>query len=186
MTATASAVSAPVHGPGSVSPQAGHAQAGGPVGGQVFPEVVRLVTRGDGTQRLTLRLSPENLGEVRIVVTVRDGAVGVSLSAGAEAQEALLHGSGDLRRLLESVGAASTQIVVRDLPAPSAGQAGVQPFGSGTAATYADGGASGREHQRDGREPQPHAADGRRHTDVGTHPTANPAPASAAGVDLRL
>jgi flagellar hook-length control protein FliK len=161
------------------------AQGPGPVGAQVFPEVARLVTRGDGTQRLTLRLSPENLGEVRIVVTVRDGHVDVSLAAGAAAQEALRHGSPELRRLLESVGAAGTQVVVRDLPATtSSTPAGAQPFGTGTSTTYSEGGAPGRE--RGGADPQRHTPDGHRQG-APTHPTATTAPpASAAGVDLRL
>lgn len=86
-----------------------------PVTGQVFPEVVRLMSRGDGTQRITLRLSPEHLGEVRVVLTLRDGAVQVALSADAHAQEALRSGSRELHRLLEMVGASSSQIKVTAL-----------------------------------------------------------------------
>ena len=81
---------------------------------QVFPEVARLVTRGDGTHRITFRLTPDNLGEVRIVLTVRDGAVQVAMTASAAAQEALRSGSHELHRLLESVGASSSQIKVSD------------------------------------------------------------------------
>jgi len=170
-----------------------------PVPGQVFPEVVRLVTRGDGTQRLTLRLTPENLGEVRIVVTVRDGGVEVRLAAGTEAQDALRHGSADLRRLLESVGATSTQIVVRDLHGGSTSALGtsagpgspVQPPGTGAAATYADGqGGHARDHQRGGDASGDrlgrHQTSGPAHNGVRPEPATTTAAAAAAGVDLRL
>jgi len=174
----------------------GPAPAAGPVAGQVFPEVVRLVTRGDGTQRLTLRLSPENLGDVRIVVTVRDGGVDVRLAAGADAQDALRHGSADLRRLLESVGATSTQIVVRDLPGGSTATLGStnvptaagQPAGNGAAGTYADG-HGGRDHQRGGDPSGPqseHQTSGPAHIGVRSQPATSIAPAAAAGLDLRL
>lgn len=163
----------------------GSAEAG-PVGGQVFPEVARLVTRGDGTQRLTLRLSPENLGDVRIVVTVRDGAVDVSLAAGGHAQEALLHGSPELRRLLESMGAASTQIAVRDLPSAT------QQPGGGAASAGTSGLGPG-DGDRSGDDPS-----AQRHTSGGHHPAGHPTATSrsgstdpttqapASGVDLRL
>jgi len=190
VTAPASAVTHFANGP---------ANTAAPVSGQVFPEVVRLVTRGDGTQRLTLRLTPENLGEVRIVVTVRDGGVDVRLAAGAEAQDALRHGSADLRRLLESVGATSTQIVVRDLPSGSTSALGTStgqtsaahPAGAGAAATYADSqGGHARDHQRggdaSGHPLGQHQTSGPAHTGMRPQPATTTAPAAAAGVDLRL
>ena len=85
---------------------------------QVFPDVARLMTRADGTQRITLRLTPDNLGEVKIVLTVRDGVVQVDLSASAHAAEALRSGAHQLHRLLELAGATSSQIKVVD---PSTG-----------------------------------------------------------------
>lgn len=173
----------------------GPAPATGPVPGQVFPEVVRLMTRGDGTQRLTLRLSPENLGEVRIVVTVRDGGVDVRLAAGAEAQDALRHGSADLRRLLESAGATSTQILVRDLPGGSTATLGsatvpsAAPAGNGASGTYADShGGHARDHQHG--DPSGHRSghqtSGPAHIGVRSQPATSTAPAAAAGLDLRL
>jgi flagellar hook-length control protein FliK len=84
---------------------------------QVFPEVTSLATRGDGTHRITLTLKPEALGEVRVVMTVRDGAVHVRLAAGHEAQQALREGSPELTRLLGAAGASESRITVRDLPA---------------------------------------------------------------------
>jgi hypothetical protein len=86
---------------------------------QVFPEVSRLVSRGDGTHRITLDLNPESLGEVRVVMTVRDGAVHVRFAAGHEAGRALLDGSAELNRLLGAAGASETRIVVRELSAAS-------------------------------------------------------------------
>lgn len=84
------------------------------VTGQVFPEVTRLVSRGDGTRRITLKLAPEALGEVRVVLTVRQGEVHVRMSGGDQAQQSLLLGAHELHRLLDQVGATSSQIVVGD------------------------------------------------------------------------
>jgi flagellar hook-length control protein FliK len=95
---------------------------------QVFPEVTSLVTRGDGTHRITLALKPEALGEVRVVMTVRDGVVHVRLAAGHDAQRALLEGSPELTRLLEAAGAGETRVVVRDLgTTPSTTSTGAAP-----------------------------------------------------------
>ncbi len=82
------------------------------VTGQVFPEVTRLVARGDGTHRITLKLAPEALGEVRVVLTLRGGEVQVRVSGSEAAQRALSHGSAELHRLLESAGARRTEIAV--------------------------------------------------------------------------
>ena len=82
---------------------------------QVFGHVTRLVSRGDGTHRLMLRLHPADLGEVKVVLTVRDGTVDVALSAGPDAREALRQGSPHLRALLELTGATAGDVVVRDL-----------------------------------------------------------------------
>ena len=81
---------------------------------QLFTDLGRLVRRGDGTHRLTIKLQPEALGEVRVVLTVRDGDVSVRLSGSDAAQRALLQGASDLQRLLESVGAKSAQVLVGD------------------------------------------------------------------------
>lgn len=105
-------------GPGPTS--AGTPVAPAPVVDQVLPEVVRLVGSASTptTRRVTLQLAPEALGEVRVVLSVRDGAVQVSLAAGQEAQRALLEGTPELRRLLEATGAGDARIVVRDLATP--------------------------------------------------------------------
>ena len=77
--------------------------------------MTRLVTAGNGTHRVTLQLEPEALGEVRVVLTIRDGEVHVRLAAGEDAQRALREGAPELRRLLELAGASDTEISVRDL-----------------------------------------------------------------------
>jgi flagellar hook-length control protein FliK len=89
-------------------------QATQQVTGQVFPEVTRLVSRGDGTQRITLKLSPEALGEVRVVLTVRDGDVQVRMIGSELAQQALRAGAPELQRLLDLAGATSSSVIVGD------------------------------------------------------------------------
>jgi flagellar hook-length control protein FliK len=108
---------------------------------QVFPEVARLVSRGDGTHRITFRLTPDNLGEVRIVLTVRDGAVQVAMTASAAAQEALRSGSQELHRLLESVGASSSQIKVSD--AGSTANTTISTSGAGVQDGFTQPGSDG-------------------------------------------
>ncbi len=83
---------------------------------QVFGEITGLTSRGNGTHRITMKLQPEQLGEVRVVLTLREGTVHVRLAAGQEARAALLDGSPELSRLLEHTGATETRIVVRELP----------------------------------------------------------------------
>ncbi|WP_148575481.1 flagellar hook-length control protein FliK [Nocardioides caldifontis] len=90
------------------------AEGSSQVTGQVFPEVSRLVSRGDGTQRITLKLSPEALGDVRVVLTVRGGEVHVRMAGGEAAQQALLQGAPELHRLLEATGATSSRLEIGD------------------------------------------------------------------------
>jgi flagellar hook-length control protein FliK len=127
---------------------------GNPITDQVFDQVTRLVSRGDGTHRITLRLHPADLGEVKVVLTVKNGTVDVTLSAGAAAREALREGSPQLRSLLELTGATTGQVVVRDLgssavsaaaqqqaagSAPDQGQQQSQDNGDGLADAREDG-----------------------------------------------
>lgn len=83
---------------------------------QISDKITSLVSRGDGTHRITLRLQPEQLGDVRVVMTVRDGTVHVRLAAGErDTRTALADGSAELHRLLESAGATDAKVVVREL-----------------------------------------------------------------------
>lgn len=86
-----------------------------PVASQVMPEVTALMARADGTHRIRLRLSPEALGDVSVVLTMRNGSVDVTLGAGAQARLALEQSTGELHRLLQLAGAQSTQVTVTNL-----------------------------------------------------------------------
>lgn len=142
-----------------------------PVAQQLFPEVSRLVSRGDGTHRLTMTLSPESLGDVQVTLVLAKGAVTVSFEAGDEARRALLESAPELRRLLELTGAVDTRVTVRD-PAGT-------PQVSTTAGSYAqdpggdrtDPGPGGQDPTGTDRDPQDQHAgtrDGQNAMD-GTH-----------------
>ncbi len=113
---------------GSGGPAAGSATT---VTGQVLPEVERLVTRGDGTQRVTVKLAPEALGEVRIILTVRRGEVHVRMTGSQAAQDALLQGQSDLHRLLAGAGATSSSVQVGDRVATLGNALGAGPESGG-------------------------------------------------------
>jgi flagellar hook-length control protein FliK len=146
------------------APAAAPAPAGGnPVTSQVFPTIPALVSRGEGMHSMTLRLHPADLGEVHVTVTVKNGAVDVTIAAGREAQEALRTGSGELRSLLDLAGAATGQLVVRDLPGSAAAQpsasAGAFSLPSSDADTHGatsgssdEGASQDRSSGRTGRE----------------------------------
>lgn len=83
---------------------------------QVFEKVTSLASRGNGIHRLTMTLNPGELGEVKVVMNVRDGVVHVRLAAGEhDTRAALSDGIADLHRLLESTGATDTRVTVREL-----------------------------------------------------------------------
>lgn len=168
------------------------------VGGQVFPEVTSLVSRGNGTHRITLTLKPEALGEVRVVMTVRDGAVHVRLAAGHEAQQALLEGSNELSRLLERAGATETRIAVRDLSgatAPTTGTSTGSDTGSGTGPDLGQGAGLGAgdnrsQDQHAGTRAEHEATDGRQISSSTTGASA-PRPVQSvtrtlSGVDVTM
>ena len=145
-------------GSGATAAPVRSASTGSAVIDQVLPAVPRVVLRGDGTSRLTLRLHPADLGEVHLTVTVRGNQVDVTMAAGAQAREALADGSDRLRGLLQDIGHTTGQVVVRDLPGASA-SVGQQPespraqTGAQTAGQQ-DGRPSGHQHA------QPHTHDG--------------------------
>ncbi|KRF37457.1 hypothetical protein ASG94_09055 [Nocardioides sp. Soil805] len=143
----------PVTGPAAVAaptavvaPTAPEGARTGPVVAQVVPEVTRMVSRGDGVHRLTMRLQPEALGAVRVTLTVRDGEVHVQLAAGEDARRALAEGAPELRRVLELAGASDARVVVRDLAGTAVG-----PLAPST-----PGGSAGPLDQ----SPGPHAGTG--------------------------
>ena len=66
-------------------------------------------------RRITLKLSPEALGDVRVVLTVRHGDVHVRMIGSEQAQQALRAGAPELQRLLDAAPARrSSQVVVGD------------------------------------------------------------------------
>jgi flagellar hook-length control protein FliK len=156
----------------------------GAVTDQVFPQVARLVSRGDGMHRLTLRLHPADLGEVKVVLTVRDNVVDVTLSAGAAAREALRDGSPQLRALLELAGATTGQLVVRELSTTGATLAHQTSTGQQGATTGQQPGETGSDAAGDSAagdeqtdDPGGGATRGRGDSAAGSHdPTLDPLP----------
>lgn len=92
---------------------------------EVGSHLTSLVRRGEGVHRVTLDLAPAALGDVRVVLTVRQGEVHVRLAAGDEARAALARSGGELTRALEQVGIRDARIVLTDLSSPTGGD----PFG---------------------------------------------------------
>ena len=150
-----------------------------PVAAQVFPEVSRMLTRGDGSHRIVLKLSPEALGEVRVVLTVRHGEVQVRMAGGEAARMALAQGAPELHRLLEAAGATSTQVSVGD-----------------QTSTGHDGRATAQDGQQWGdRDHTDHRGAGTRTGDtsardgdtIGTQPRpADPGTRTLTGVDVTM
>ena len=195
-------VATPVATPSATPPAAAPAEGArpAPVVSQVLPEVTRLVSRGDGMHRLTMRLQPEGLGEVRVTLTVRDGQVDVRLTAGDDARRALIEGAPELRRVLEMTGATETRILVRDLDGSAApggqqgwtAQSGSQADQQDHSTTDSSGGggdASGRDRagtqdQHAGTRGAAEARDG--HTDGATVLRPDPAGRATRAVDLTM
>jgi flagellar hook-length control protein FliK len=125
---------------------------------QVLPTLPRMVSRGDGTHSLTLKLHPADLGEVHLTVTVKNGTVDVTLAAGAAARDALRDGAGQLRSILDVTGHTAGQLVIRDLPTTTAAPAAATDT-TLTGQTFTDAGG-GRGQQPDagpGRGSAPHS-----------------------------
>jgi hypothetical protein len=159
---------------------------------QVFPEVTRLVAAGNGSHRLTLRLDPGSLGEVRVQMTVRGGVVRVSLSAAHEAHDALTGGSPELRRLLELTGATDVRVTVRhsDDPAVPTGPG----TGPGAGSPAAGGSHSGSPSGHPAGHPDSHArtrgsttaTDGNRDAPSPARPDEPVRSTRPAGLDLTM
>jgi flagellar hook-length control protein FliK len=156
------ATSVTVAGTTTVTPsERPHAERTTAVLRQVFPEVTRVATQaGPGTHRLSITLSPETLGQVKVTLVVRPGGVHVSLAAeSGAAHAALSQGAPELHRLLEATGGDS-RVVVRD-PSASTTTTTDQRGGEsrGQQPSYAASTGDGRDGQedrgpgRDGRTP---------------------------------
>ncbi|WP_122818409.1 flagellar hook-length control protein FliK [Nocardioides pantholopis] len=161
---TAQAGSASVLGAPTVTPTGppgpgGTATGPTPVSHQLFDAVTRATQTGEGSHRMTVRLDPGTLGEVRVHLVARDGALQVHLTAGPEALAALGDGSSELQRLLQSTGAVDVKVTVRDLGAdqhrpdqhgPDHDGRADRPETSGTT-----GGSAGDRSGREQGEPTP-------------------------------
>jgi flagellar hook-length control protein FliK len=91
----------------------GTAAAPAPVGSQVARQVAVLRGGPDGTQTMTLVLTPENLGPVEVSVTLSKGTVDLTLRGAHDmGRAALLDGLPDLRRDLESAGLTCSRLEV--------------------------------------------------------------------------
>ncbi len=173
---------------------------------QVFPEVTRLASSGNGTHRITLTLQPAQLGEVRVTLVVRDGAVRVRLSGEAgdgAVRQALATGAPELQRMLERAGASEARVLVRDVnatpllttptpapPAPPAVRNDLTQAWSGQPNQARDFGQPGQPHdsgqsgqsgqsQRDthpGRPGHPLEQAGRHAAPADVVPTSTPTP----------
>ncbi|MCX6400734.1 MAG: flagellar hook-length control protein FliK [Propionibacteriales bacterium] len=161
---------------------------------QVFPEITRLVSSGNGTHRITLTLQPAQLGEVRVTLVVRDGAVRVRMSGEAGdsvVRQALATGAPELQRMLERAGATEARVLVRDpssaMPLPAtaaptradAGPTWSGPSGEGNHFGQSDqpaqSGQSRGEH-RDSRPGHPYEQGGRHAAAPGVVPLSTPTP----------
>ncbi len=161
-------------GSGAMSPQAAA------VAQQVAPSLARMAGRGEGVHRLTLRLHPQDLGEVRVTLTVRNGTVDVTLAAGPAAGHALREGSPHLRALLELAGASAGHVVVKELHGSTTGSAASgSTFSQGTGSDLHERNAEGgRGGNRDG---SPQHLDG--HSDGSGHHTGSGQPRSSGNQD---
>jgi hypothetical protein len=192
-------VVATVTGAGSAAPTSSDAATRSAVLDQVLPALPRVVLRGEGTSRLTLKLHPADLGEVHVTVTVRGQEVDVTLAAGARAREALSEGSARLRGLLEGIGHTTGQVVLRDLPGgstPVPPAPGQQPVGTGPGTGDQSFGQTGGQGQSDdrgqgfGRPPVLDGGHTGREGDPSTHlrpsGTVRQQPSAAAGIDVTI
>jgi flagellar hook-length control protein FliK len=143
---------------------------------QLVPAVFAVHRRGvEGEHHMTLDITPEELGPVRMTVALRDGQVHMLLAGSSElSREALRAALPELRKLIEATG-----IV--------AGSFDVQPDNAGTGRGGADLGRSAAETGHGDGAPNSGDRDG----SSGTAPAKDAAPApahsgSSRSLDLHL
>ncbi|GAB6986962.1 flagellar hook-length control protein FliK [Nocardioides pyridinolyticus] len=189
----------------AVAAPAATSEGPAPVAQQVFPEVVRAAGTGVTPNRVVVRLQPEHLGEVRVVLrTDRSGALEVSLAGGPEARAAIREGAPELLRMLEVAGSHDAKVVVRHLAEAAAAGPVSSTAGGPATTTRTDvptptgdlltdagstgGTAAGASHgeERRGQNPQdarPGAMDG---IPDPTVETTRPAARRAGGLDVMM
>jgi len=95
-----------------------------PVAAQLAPQLAVLRHAPDGSQTMTVVLTPDALGEVTVQVTITDGTLDLMLRGGSEhGRHALAEALPDLRRDLESAGLSFSRLAV-DPDAPRDGGPG--------------------------------------------------------------
>lgn len=174
--ALATLLTGPVPTPASSTPATAPAlsSAGVQVSNPVVTAAAQHLATGQGTSRMTLTLQPEALGEVRVHLSVRDGAVQVRLSAVDAAAQALALDAPELRRMLEAIGATETRVVVND---SNSGQSHLDQRGTEQQPGTAD------------REPHPDSADlpwASAVTADQQQTTPPPTPVRSSGLDLQM
>lgn len=95
---------------------------------QLAPAVLAVHRRGpDGTHRLSIEVTPEALGRIRVEVELRDGQVALTIAGGSDAaRDALRAALPELRRVLEAAGVSTGALAVSPDDAGT-GQPGTQP-----------------------------------------------------------
>ncbi len=149
-----------------------------PVVPQVMGEITGMMARGDGTHRIRLRLSPESLGDVAVILTARGGSVEVTLGASGHGRLALEQATAELSRLLELAGARTTQVLVKELTST----------GTAFVSTGAHGQGPAQEHPqhpgRRGSAGQPDSGFLPGRTEAVVAPTEAPRPAGPHATSL--
>jgi flagellar hook-length control protein FliK len=81
---------------------------------QLSAHIAPLRQEADGTHRLTVHLSPDDLGQVSLVAEVRDGTIHLELNGATEAgREALRHALPELREELNRAGFGNATLDLR-------------------------------------------------------------------------
>lgn len=134
---------------------------------QLAPAITTVHRLGvDGTHRLTVDISPDELGPVRVTVALHRGEVSLLLAGSSEvSREALRQALPELRKLLDDAGLRTGSFDVR--PDSDSRPGWTNTSGS----TASDRGATGSQ----GWPGQPHATGGgRAGTDSGEAPPGRP------------
>ncbi|MCZ2817820.1 flagellar hook-length control protein FliK [Modestobacter sp. VKM Ac-2984] len=171
----------PTVAPAAATGAAVPAPAEPPVAAQLGRQLAVLHNALDGSQTMTVVLTPDDLGPVSVQVTITRGVLDVTLHGAHEAgRQALLDALPDLRRELDSAGLTAGRVEV----GADGGDAGT---GARTAQQLFD--AQTGQHGRSGRPEQQGGSpsDGQTADPLGRGSTAPAADQStSAGVDVRV
>ena len=114
---------------------------------QVLSAMSPLLTGSDGTHRVTVHLEPENLGKVRVQLSLRGGEVAVHLiAADAATRETLRQGLPELRAQLEQSGLRTAGMDVQSGSADLFGREAGTGAGTGAGGGTGGGAAPGAGH----------------------------------------